>query len=115
MKIIKNIFYVFVAVVICGCSPYVIKYGEGRLTYSNGDIFDGEIKDGKPLSGSLYDKEGFEKEALVFDTTDIKEGEGTFTFNNGDTFEGVLKDGKPWNGTLYDTGGFEKQTFSKGV
>ena len=115
MKIIKNIFYVFVAVVICGCSPYVIKYGEGRLTYSNGDIFDGEIKDGKPLSGSLHDKQGFEKEVLNYDTNAFKQGEGTFTFENGDTFEGELKDGKPWNGTLYDQKGFEKKIFSKGV
>ena len=118
MKIIKKIyfiFFIFIALNMFGCSKYVITHGEGVFTSSNGDMFEGKLKDGKPLSGSLYDKEGFEKEALVFDTTDIKEGEGTFTFNNGDTFEGVLKDGKPWNGTLYDTGGFEKQTFSKGV
>jgi len=115
MKNIRKHFIVLVALLMCGCTQYVIKHGEGVLTSSNGDTFEGVLKDGKPLSGSLYDKEGFEKEALVFDTTDIKEGEGTFTFNNGDTFEGVLKDGKPWNGTLYDTGGFEKQTFSKGV
>ena len=118
MKIIKKIyfiFFIFIALNIFGCSKYVITHGEGVFTSSNGDMFEGKLKDGKPLSGSLYDKQGFEKEALEFDTTEIKEGEGTFTFENGEEFEGELKDGKPWNGTLYDQKGFEKKIFSKGV
>jgi hypothetical protein len=115
MKITNKIFFVFVALIVCGCSQYVIKHGEGAFTSSNGDSFEGELKDGKPSNGSLYDKQGFEKETLVFDTTDIKEGEASVTFENGDSFEGELKDGKPWIGTLYDKQGFEKKTFSEGV
>ncbi|MDP7058546.1 MAG: hypothetical protein QF434_09220 [Nitrospinaceae bacterium] len=115
MNKINKTFFVFVALIMCGCSQYVIKHGEGVLTSSNGDTFEGELKDGKPLIGSLYDKQGFEKESLDFDTTNVKQGEGSFTFENGDTFEGELKDGKPWNGTLYDQKGFEKKIFSKGV
>ena len=74
MKNIRKHFIVLVALLMCGCTQYVIKHGEGVLTSSNGDMFEGVLKDGKPLSGSLYDKQGFEKEPLVFDTTDIKKG-----------------------------------------
>ena len=115
MNIIRNSCFVLVALLMIGCTQYVIKQSEGILTSSNGDTFEGVLKDGKPLSGSLYDKQGFEKEVSDFDTTDIKEGEGSVTFENGDSFEGELKDGKPWIGTLYDKQGFEKKTFSEGV
>ena len=96
-----------------GCSKYVITHGEGVFTSSNGDMFEGKLKDGKPLSGSLYDKQGFEKEVFDFDTTNFKQGEGSFTFENGDTFEGELKDGKPWNGVLYDKRVLRKIYFQK--
>ena len=113
IKNIRKHFIVLVALLMCGCTQYVIKHGEGVLTSSNGDMFEGVLKDGKPLSGSLHDKQGFEKEVLNYDTNAFKQGEGTFTFENGDTFEGELKDGKPWNGVLYDKRVLRKIYFQK--
>ena len=64
MKNIRKHFIVLVALLMCGCTQYVIKHGEGVLTSSNGDTFEGVLKDGKPWNGTLYDTGGFEKQTF---------------------------------------------------
>ena len=33
-------------------------HGQGTYTYDNGDVFEGEYKDGVQLNGTAYDKDG---------------------------------------------------------
>lgn len=90
--------------------------GQGKMTYSNGDVYEGEWKDGngtgygvyKWASGAFYEGEwkdgnrtGYGK--FTFTNGDVYEGEfkddnfngqGKYKYINGDSFEGIYKDGK---------------------
>jgi len=55
---------------------YGIPYGQGTLTYLNGNKYVGEYKDGKKWNVTKYDKKG--------------------------KYVGDWKDGEHWNGALYD-------------
>ena len=52
--------------------------GQGTCNYSNGDVYEGEWKDGMPWNG-----------------------QGKMTESDGSVYEGEWKDGKKWTGTFY--------------
>ena len=70
---------------------------KGKLVFPNDDIFEGEIKDGVPWTGTA-------KLVVKYDNIfegELKNGEpvrGKLIFPEGDTFEGEFKDGQPWSG-----------------
>ena len=84
-----------------------------KETFANGDVYEGEHKDGKQhgqgkkvfVKGDLYLGEW--KDGL-------QNGQGTYTFANGDVFEGEFKDGKPWNVKGYDKNGIVLVGYVKG-
>ena len=84
-----------------------------KETFANGDVYEGEHKDGKQhgqgkkvfVKGDLYVGEW--KDGL-------QNGQGTYTFANGDVFEGEFKDGKPWNVKGYDKNGIALEKYVKG-
>ena len=65
--------------------------GQGTVTYSDGDKYEVEYKDG------------------------LQNGQGTRTFADGRKYVGEWKDGEKWNGTLYDKDGNETSKYLNGV
>ena len=82
---------------------YIIE-GVGILTYSDGDKYEGEWKDGQKNGQGTYTWSNGNKYVGEF-KNGIQHGQGTLTFPNGKKFKGKWKDGKPWNGTVYDKDG----------
>jgi len=80
--------------------------GQHTDTYSNGDTYDGEWKDGKPHGQGI--KDFFESGAQYNgEWKDGKyHGQGTYTFSNCDQYDGEWKDGKQHGHGIY--------TFSNG-
>ena len=82
------------------------EYGEGRgkYTYSHGDKYEGEWKDGEQNGqGTLTWSDGDKYEGEYKDGS--PNGQGTETLPDGDKYEGKWKDGKPWNGITYNIDG----------
>ena len=98
-----------------------------KITYDNGDVYDGKLKHGKyDGQGSYYWKDGgiyegeFEKGALsgtgkytaiigdVYEgnfKNNKYEGKGTYTWKDGSTFVGTFKDGQLIDGKYTDVNG----------
>ena len=81
-----------------------IREGVGSLTYSDGDKYEGEWKDGQKNGQGTFTWSNGRKYVGEF-KNGIQHGQGTLTFPNGKKFKGKWKDGKPWNGTVYDKDG----------
>ncbi len=105
--------------------------GEGKMVYIEGDIYDGEwkngLRNGKGTytwnSGAKYvgdfvdDVREGKGDFLGFVDSDGRysgdyhgefknnqfEGEGTFEFTNGEKFVGVFKENQRWDGVQYDS------------
>lgn len=80
--------------------------GEGKLTYWNGDVYEGNYKDDvKNGFGKYYyseTKNRYEGEWV----NGKKEGKGVFIWSNGDKYEGqFLKDNKHGKGKLTHNSG----------
>jgi hypothetical protein len=67
-------------------------HGRGKYVYPNGDVFEGEYKDGKKNKGKYRFATGSVYEGPFLN--DKKEGRGSFKFASGDVYEGEYKDGK---------------------
>jgi hypothetical protein len=87
----------------------LLRHGHGKLTYSNGDIFEGEFKNGKKYGhGKYMYKNGDVYEGEYKDGE--KHGHGKCVYKNGDVYEGEYKDGKKYghgkcvykNGDVYE-------------
>ena len=76
--------------------------GTAKVVSKNGDIFEGEIKDGKPFRGKLLHPDG-DKFGDKFEG-EFKNGKpfrGKLVHYKGNIiFEGEFKDGEPWSGTV---------------
>ena len=69
------------------------KHGQGTMTYSNGENYVGEFKDGKKWNGK-----------------------GThINLIGGRKYVGDHKDGKRWKGTMYDKEGYPSEKWVNGV
>jgi len=78
-----------------------IREGVGILTYSDGDKYVGEWKDGQKNGQGTYTWSNGNKYLGEF-KDGKKHGQGTFTWSNGKKYEGEWKNGKRSNGTKYN-------------
>jgi hypothetical protein len=65
--------------------------GQGKFTYTNGDVYDGEWKNGLKSGQGLYTFTNGD----VYDgewKNGLKSGQGKFTYTNGDVYDGECKD-----------------------
>ena len=93
---------------------YGIPYGQGTYSFPNGDKYVGEWKDGKKHGyGTLTYLNG-EKYVGEFKDGE-KQGQGTYTWSDGRKYVGEYKDGEPWNGTYDDKDGKIKFKYVNGV
>ena len=93
---------------------YGIPYGQGTYSFPNGDKYVGEWKDGKKHGyGTLTYLNG-EKYVGEFKDGE-KHGQGTYTWSDGRKYVGEYKDGEPWNGTYDDKNGNIKRKWVNGV
>jgi len=83
---------------------YGIPYGQGTLTYLNGNKYVGEVKYGIPYGQGTYTFPNGDKYVGEWKDGE-KHGQGTYTWSNGDKYVGEYKDGEPWNGTYDDKDG----------
>jgi hypothetical protein len=74
--------------------------GIGTCRYSNGDVYTGPFKDGRPHGKGFCRFTSGEEYSGNFEKGRIN-GEGKYTFINGDRFSGTFKNGGMLNGTLY--------------
>ena len=87
------------------------KHGKGEEYFNNGDIYEGDFKDGKfEGKGIYYFNNGDRYEG---DFKDGKfEGKGTYYFKNGNRFEGNYKnDKKEGEGIMYYSNGDSEKGF----
>jgi len=85
------------------CKPH----GKGQLTYTTGDVFNGEFVDGMLRKGQKTYLEGTVYKGEY--QNDEEHGQGTSTYVNGDTYTGLWENGKLhgqgtftwWNGDVY--------------
>jgi len=69
------------------------KNGQGTYTFSNGDKYVGEFRDGKKNGQGTYIFSNGEKYVGEF-RNDWRNGQGTYTFPNGDKYVGEWRDDK---------------------
>jgi hypothetical protein len=66
---------------------------QGKITYANGNIYEGGLNDGKPHGqGKLIYVNGDIYEGAL--NNDKLHGQGKITYANGDIYEGALNNGK---------------------
>ena len=72
--------------------------GNGKYTFSNKDVFEGEWKNKNPWKGTYtwYKGDVFEGE-----WKNGRKWKGVYSWIDGDVFEGEWKNGKQWNGVMY--------------
>ena len=112
--------YVILTILLIGCStPPKIQYdgdlnddgkwhGNGILTYSSGDYWEGEFKDGLPFNGEgmyIYpDKSKYVGRIIK----GLKQGHGNQVWSPHDKYDGEFKDDKfSGKGTLIQFGGYK--------
>ncbi|GAB1462092.1 hypothetical protein [Pedobacter sp.] len=66
------------------------KYGKGKLTYANGDVFEGEFANDKIFDGKYYFANGDTKEGQFWWRNAIMK----YTWKNGNIYEGQFIDNK---------------------
>ena len=66
-----------------------LRSGKGKLTYSDGSVFEGEFLYGRKNGYGVYSGENTSYEGYFKD--DLKEGHGKHLFVNGDSYEGEYK------------------------
>lgn len=89
--------------------------GEGKITYTNGDVYEGTVAAGKAEgNGKITYANGDVYEGTV--TAGKAEGNGKITYANGDRYEGAVADGKPQGEGVMVTGeGTYTGAFSGGL
>jgi len=67
-------------------------HGEGKMVYTNGNVFDGRWKRGKPIDGTCP----YANDDTFTDQwkNDLRHSKGNFMFASGDTYEGQCRNGK---------------------
>jgi len=91
------------------------EYGEGRgkYTYSHGEKYEGEWKNGKCHGqGTLTSPDGSKYEGEW--KNGVFHGQGTFILPTGEKYEGEWKEGMVWNIKLYDSKGKNINKFVNG-
>ena len=90
-----------------------IREGVGILTYSDGDKYVGEWKDGQKNGQGTMTWKGLK---YVGEYKDGKQhGQGTKTYSDGEKYVGEWKDGRFWNGIGYDKNRKIKSKYVNGV
>jgi len=77
--------------------------GQGTYTNPDGDMYEGEFKDGEEWNGTYTWYDGRKYYGEFKDGK--KHGQGTYTISTGGKYIGEWKDGERWNGTLYNKEG----------
>jgi len=89
------------------------KHGKGKMTYPNGDVYEGGWRDGlrHDQGKMIYDNGGvYEKLGNIYDggwKDGLRHGRGTMRYSNGDVFEGEYKND--------EKDGRGKQRYTSGV
>ncbi|MEI7430613.1 MAG: hypothetical protein WCL27_09165, partial [Betaproteobacteria bacterium] len=73
--------------------PAGLAQGQGRIEWSNGDIYEGTLISGLKTGKGIFESRtaGFRYEGDW--VADIQSGRGKITFDNGDIYEGEMKEG----------------------
>ena len=91
-----------------------IREGVGILTYSDGDKYVGEWKDGQKNGQGTYTWSNGNK--YLGEYKDGKQhGQGTKTYSDGEKYVGEWKEGRFWNGIGYDKNRKIKSKYVNGV
>ena len=89
------------------------KNGQGTYTWSNGNKYLGEYKDGKKHGQGTMTWKGLK---YVGEYKDGKQhGQGTKTYSDGEKYVGEWKEGRFWNGIGYDKNRKIKSKYVNGV
>jgi len=84
-----------------GVSDYVA-HGMGRYLHSNGDIFEGQYRDGQRTYGKMVFHTGCTYEGS-FDENELPSGQGSYTLSDGRSYKGTFA-----NNRIHGKGVFSK-------
>lgn len=93
-----------------------VRDGVGRLTWSNGDRYEGDFKNGlRHGTGTMFEQKGSRKYVGTW-VLSQKEGKGVEIFANGDKYIGeYARDRFHGQGELYTKGGLYSGSFKDGL
>ena len=82
--------------------PEIVPHGQGRYLNSSGDLFEGQFRDGKRLTGTILFNSGCKYEGL-FNEDEVPHGPGELTLADGRIYKGTFA-----NNRIHGKGEFNK-------